>query len=70
MAGAASHLCFNHDNDAAAPDSLISCLQAAAMTRRMPRGNVSNLRHKLERIPAKPQYIITEPGVGCLLKVK
>ena len=36
----------------------------------MLRVNVSNLRHKLERIPAKPQYIITEPGVGYRLKVK
>ena len=28
------------------------------------RVNVSNLRHKLEPEPARPQYIVTEPGVG------
>lgn len=28
------------------------------------RVNISNLRHKLEPDPARPQYIITEPGVG------
>ncbi len=35
----------------------------------MLRVNVSNLRHKIERDPAKPQHIITEPGVGYRLKV-
>lgn len=33
------------------------------------RVNVSNLRHKLEPEPARPQYIITEPGVGYRLRV-
>ena len=33
------------------------------------RVNVSNLRRKIERDPAKPQHIITEPGVGYRLKV-
>ena len=28
------------------------------------RVNISNLRHKVEPEPARPQYIITEPGVG------
>lgn len=32
------------------------------------RVNVSNLRHKLEPEPARPQYIITEPGVGYRLR--
>lgn len=35
----------------------------------MLRVNISNLRHKLERNPARPQYIITEPGVGYRLRV-
>ncbi len=35
----------------------------------MLRVNVSNLRHKIERDPAQPQHIITEPGVGYRLKV-
>ncbi|MEW5961802.1 MAG: response regulator [Chloroflexota bacterium] len=34
------------------------------------RVNVSNLRHKLERDPARPQYIITEPGVGYRLRIE
>lgn len=34
------------------------------------RVNISNLRHKLERNPARPQYIITEPGVGYRLRVE
>ncbi len=34
------------------------------------RVNVSNLRRKIERDPAKPQHIITEPGVGYRLKVQ
>ncbi len=34
------------------------------------RVNVSNLRRKIERDPAKPQHIITEPGVGYRLRVK
>ena len=31
--------------------------------------NVSNLRHKVEPNPARPQYIITEPGVGYRLRI-
>ena len=34
------------------------------------RVNMSNLRHKLEADPARPQYILTEPGVGYLLRVR
>jgi two-component system KDP operon response regulator KdpE len=30
--------------------------------------NVSNLRHKIEHEPARPQFIITEPGVGYRLR--
>ncbi|MFN8372188.1 MAG: response regulator [Anaerolineae bacterium] len=30
---------------------------------------MSQLRHKLETDPARPQYLITEPGVGYRLKV-
>jgi two-component system, OmpR family, KDP operon response regulator KdpE len=30
--------------------------------------NISNLRHKIEPEPARPQLIITEPGVGYRLK--
>ncbi|HBY99059.1 MAG: response regulator [Ardenticatenaceae bacterium] len=33
------------------------------------RVNVSNLRRKLEPEPARPQYIITEPGVGYRLRI-
>jgi two-component system, OmpR family, KDP operon response regulator KdpE len=33
------------------------------------RVNVSNLRRKIERDPAQPQHIITEPGVGYRLRV-
>ncbi len=33
------------------------------------RVNVSNLRRKIERDPAKPQHIITEPGVGYRLRI-
>jgi len=32
------------------------------------RVNVSNLRHKIEVDPARPRYIVTEPGVGYRLK--
>ena len=32
------------------------------------RVNISNLRHKLEPDPARPQYIVTEPGVGYRLR--
>jgi two-component system KDP operon response regulator KdpE len=31
--------------------------------------NISNLRHKLEKDPARPIYILTEPGVGYRLKM-
>jgi two-component system KDP operon response regulator KdpE len=34
------------------------------------RVNVSNLRHKLEDDPARPRYIITEPGVGYRLRTE
>lgn len=30
--------------------------------------NISNLRHKIEPDPARPQFIITEPGVGYRLR--
>ena len=32
------------------------------------RVNISNLRRKLESDPAKPRYIVTEPGVGYRLR--
>jgi len=32
------------------------------------RVNVSNLRHKIERDAARPEYILTEPGVGYRLR--
>ena len=32
------------------------------------RVNISNLRHKIEQDPARPRYLITEPGVGYRLK--
>jgi two-component system KDP operon response regulator KdpE len=28
------------------------------------------LRHKLEKDPAQPRYLLTEPGVGYRLKVE
>lgn len=31
--------------------------------------NISNLRRKIEPDPARPQFIITEPGVGYRLKI-
>jgi len=33
------------------------------------RVNISNLRHKLEPDPARPRYILTDPGVGYRLKL-
>jgi two-component system KDP operon response regulator KdpE len=32
------------------------------------RVNISNLRRKIESDPLRPQYIITEPGVGYRFK--
>jgi two-component system KDP operon response regulator KdpE len=32
------------------------------------RVNISNLRHKIEPDPNRPEYILTEPGVGYRLK--
>ena len=32
------------------------------------RVNISNLRHKLEKDPTRPHYIITEAGVGYRLR--
>lgn len=32
------------------------------------RVNISNLRHKIEPDPARPSYILTEPGVGYRLR--
>ena len=32
--------------------------------------NISNLRHKIELNPTRPQYIITEPGVGYRLRIE
>jgi two-component system KDP operon response regulator KdpE len=32
------------------------------------RVNISNLRHKIEPDPARPKYILTEPGVGYRLR--
>jgi two-component system KDP operon response regulator KdpE len=31
---------------------------------------VTQLRHKLEKIPARPRYLVTEPGVGYRLKAE
>jgi two-component system KDP operon response regulator KdpE len=32
--------------------------------------NISNLRRKIEAVPARPQHIITEPGVGYRLRAE
>jgi two-component system KDP operon response regulator KdpE len=34
------------------------------------RVNISNLRHKIEKNPSRPRYIITEPGVGYRLRAE
>jgi two-component system KDP operon response regulator KdpE len=34
------------------------------------RVNISNLRRKLEQNPARPRYILTEPGVGYRLHIE
>jgi two-component system KDP operon response regulator KdpE len=34
------------------------------------RANISNLRRKIEPDPARPHFILTEPGVGYRLKVE
>ena len=34
------------------------------------RVNISNLRHKIEKDPSRPRYIITEPGVGYRLRTE
>jgi two-component system KDP operon response regulator KdpE len=34
----------------------------------MLRVNISNLRRKIEPNPSRPQYILTEPGVGYRLR--
>ncbi|UCC64022.1 MAG: winged helix-turn-helix domain-containing protein, partial [Anaerolineae bacterium] len=34
------------------------------------RVNISNLRQKIERNSARPEYIITEPGVGYRLRLE
>lgn len=34
----------------------------------MLRVNISNLRHKIETDPTRPEYIVTEPGVGYRLR--
>ncbi len=35
----------------------------------MLRVNISNLRHKIEPDPARPHYLVTEPGVGYRIRV-
>ena len=39
-------------------------------TQHLLRVNISNLRRKLESDPARPRYIITEPGVGYRLRTE
>ena len=31
---------------------------------------MTQLRHKLEQNPARPRYLLTEPGVGYRLKIE
>jgi two-component system KDP operon response regulator KdpE len=33
------------------------------------RVHMAQLRHKLEADPARPRYVVTEPGVGYRLRV-
>ena len=39
-------------------------------TQHLLRVNISNLRRKLESDPARPHYIVTEPGVGYRLRIE
>ena len=32
------------------------------------RVNMANLRHKIERNPARPQYLFTEVGIGYRMR--
>ncbi len=34
------------------------------------RVNISNIRHKIETDPARPQYLVTESGVGYRLRAE
>ncbi len=34
------------------------------------RVNISNLRRKIEENPARPHYLVTEPGVGYRLRAE
>ncbi len=34
------------------------------------RVNISNLRHKIEKDPSRPRYIVTEPGVGYRMRAE
>jgi two-component system KDP operon response regulator KdpE len=34
------------------------------------RVNISNLRRKIEQDPARPCYVVTEPGVGYRLRIE
>ena len=34
------------------------------------RVNISNLRHKIEKDPSRPRFILTEPGVGYRLRTE
>jgi two-component system, OmpR family, KDP operon response regulator KdpE len=36
----------------------------------MLRVNISNLRRKVEPDPTRPQYLVTEPGVGYRLRTE
>ena len=32
------------------------------------RVHMGNLRHKLESVPSRPRYLLTEPGVGYRMR--